>query len=70
MEGPLLLGGLSPAGRLALGVEKNQLQALLGRLHGDREEAGARYEELRRRLIRYFRWERAGEPEDLADETT
>lgn len=63
------MGGLPPAGRLALGVEKNQLEALLLRLDADREEAGAQYEKLRQRLIRYFRWEHGGEPEDLADET-
>ncbi|MBM3761763.1 MAG: hypothetical protein FJW36_16135 [Acidobacteria bacterium] len=49
-------------------IEKAQLEALLGRLDADAETAALRYEELRQRLIRYFRWERSGEAEDLADE--
>lgn len=35
----------------------------------DREGAGARYEELRESLLRFFRWRGAFDPEDLADET-
>lgn len=49
-------------------IEKAQFEALLGRLDGDVETAAVRYEELRQRLIRFFRWERSVEPEDLADE--
>ncbi len=50
-------------------MEKAHLEALIRRLADDRETAGGLYEELRQRLIRYFRWERCAEPEDLADET-
>ena len=42
---------------------------LLAWLHPDREEAGQRYEEIRRRLIRIFAGRDCCEPEDLADET-
>jgi len=34
----------------------------------DREAAGARYEELRETLVRFFRWRGAVMPEELADE--
>lgn len=42
---------------------------LLGALDPDVEAAGARYEELRRTLVRFFEWRGAWEPETLADET-
>jgi len=35
---------------------------------GDREAAGARYEELRETLLRFFRWRGAVVPEELTDE--
>ncbi len=44
-------------------MEKEHFEALLERISGEQ------YEELRARLVRYFRWERSTEPEDLADET-
>ena len=42
---------------------------LLAWLHPDREQAGVRYEEIRRRLIKVFAGRECWEPEDLADET-
>ena len=42
---------------------------LLAWLHPDRDQAGARYEEIRRRLIKVFAGRECWEPEDLADET-
>ena len=42
---------------------------LLAWLHPDRERAGQRYEEIRRRLIKVFASRDCWEPEDLADET-
>ncbi len=41
---------------------------LLAALDSDRERAGQRYQELRERLIRVLLWERATDPETLADE--
>lgn len=41
---------------------------MLARLNPDLDSAALLYEELRQRLIRYFRWERSAEPEDHADE--
>jgi DNA-directed RNA polymerase specialized sigma24 family protein len=46
-----------------------QLEALLRSLDPDREKAGERYEEIRRRLIRLFEYRGCESPEDLADET-
>lgn len=42
---------------------------LLAWLHPDREQAGLRYEEIRRRLIKVFAGRDCWEPEVLADET-
>ena len=42
---------------------------LLANLDPDPEVAGGEYEELRRRLIKFFEWRGAFFPEDLADET-
>ena len=44
-------------------------EALLGRLGADRESAGQRYEQLRRRLVSIFEYRRCQHPEELADET-
>jgi RNA polymerase sigma factor (sigma-70 family) len=50
-------------------VSQDQFDALLRRLGPDREVAGARYEELRRRLLTVFTYRGCGNAEDLADET-
>lgn len=42
---------------------------LLEQLDPDRQRAGERYEEIRRKLIRLFEWRGCAVPEDLADET-
>jgi DNA-directed RNA polymerase specialized sigma24 family protein len=44
-------------------------EGLLLRLAPDRESAGLRYEELRRRLVAVFEYRRCPHPEELADET-
>jgi DNA-directed RNA polymerase specialized sigma24 family protein len=49
-------------------LEKNGLDALLEALGPGSAEAGAAYEKLRVRLIRFFRWNRCPFAEDLADE--
>lgn len=46
-----------------------QLEALLRSLDPDPEKAGMRYEEIRRRLIRFFEWRGCEHPEELTDET-
>ena len=42
---------------------------LLGSLSADRDEAGARYEIIRRKLVRFFECRLVEDSEDLADET-
>jgi DNA-directed RNA polymerase specialized sigma24 family protein len=46
-----------------------QFETLLRRLGASREEAGARYEQLRRRLVTVFAYRHCADPEDLADQT-
>jgi DNA-directed RNA polymerase specialized sigma24 family protein len=45
------------------------LEALLDRLADDRLQAAAEYESLRQRLLDFFRWKGAPEPEVRADDT-
>jgi len=49
-------------------LSADSFSRLLAMLHADREQAAIRYEELRERLVRVFCWERAIDPEALADE--
>jgi DNA-directed RNA polymerase specialized sigma24 family protein len=42
---------------------------LLDRLDADRSRAGERYEDLRRRLVRFFEWRGAPFPDEHADDT-
>lgn len=58
---------MSP-GRKRWQLDRAALDALLQVLAPDREEAGRKYEELRRKLINLFAWEHCESPEDLADE--
>jgi len=44
-------------------------ERLLDQLHADRDAAGRIYEELRRRLVRFFEGRRCAFPDDQADET-
>jgi RNA polymerase sigma factor (sigma-70 family) len=46
----------------------NALGKLLTLLDSDRENAGFKYENLRRRLIKFFEWRNCESPEDLSDE--
>lgn len=49
-------------------LEPEQWEALLSALGPERDAAGEKYEELRRRLINLFAWEQCDSPENLADE--
>lgn len=49
-------------------LDRHSLDNLLYALHPDREQASQTYEALRERLIRFFRWNHADVPEELADE--
>lgn len=49
-------------------LDREALEALLAALAPDRNLAGHKYEELRRRLINLFAWEQRDAPDNLADE--
>jgi DNA-directed RNA polymerase specialized sigma24 family protein len=49
-------------------LTEEALNKLLDQLHRERSEAGERYERIRRKLVQFFRWERAEFPEENADE--
>jgi hypothetical protein len=55
--------------RKAWELDRQALDALLGAFAEDRNLAGRMYEELRRRLMNLFAWERCEAPDQLADET-
>jgi DNA-directed RNA polymerase specialized sigma24 family protein len=50
-------------------LRPEHFEAFLQRLGPDRESAGVRYEQLRRRLVSVFEYRRCHHPEELADET-
>jgi DNA-directed RNA polymerase specialized sigma24 family protein len=54
---------------MEVGLTAEAFTKLLDRLAGDREQAGERYEDLRRTLIRFFEWRGAPFPEEHADES-
>jgi len=49
-------------------LTKSAFDLLLAQLDSDREEAGTRYEALRRKLVKFFEWRGCRFPEDLADD--
>ena len=51
----------------ASGPSPGAWEALLSRLGDGAESAGAGYEQLRRRIVRFFEWNRCSTAEDLAD---
>jgi DNA-directed RNA polymerase specialized sigma24 family protein len=55
--------------RIGWSLTPEAFDAFLSRLHPDREQAGDRYEALRRKLTRLFAWRGCANPEELADET-
>ena len=50
-------------------MKSDHFENLLQRLDPDRERAGERYEDLRRRLVKFFQWNSCFPAEDLVDET-
>lgn len=50
-------------------ISQTAFDGFLAALHPNREKAGAEYEDLRRRIIKFFEWRVCHSPEDLADET-
>jgi DNA-directed RNA polymerase specialized sigma24 family protein len=51
------------------GASVSTFDALLRALHPEREHAAEKYEEMRQRLRRFFRWRGARWPDELTDET-
>ena len=51
------------------GLTAEAFSSLLGRLDASEEQAGEKYEHLRRTLMRFFEWRGGPFPEELADET-
>lgn len=54
---------------MELGLTAEAFTKLLDRLGENREQAGEKYEDLRRTLIRFFEWRGAPFPEEHTDET-
>jgi DNA-directed RNA polymerase specialized sigma24 family protein len=54
---------------MSQGLTDKTFAKLLDRLDADREQAGEKYEDLRRILLRFFEWRGAPFPEEHADET-
>jgi DNA-directed RNA polymerase specialized sigma24 family protein len=83
VEEPLFLGWLPDARRVEVVVRSNdhnkstceddllseEFENLLRCLDDDREDAGERYEDIRRKLTRFFAWNDCFPEEDLADTT-
>jgi len=69
MGASVLLGRIRTAGGVALSrLSGEAFEKLLQTLGPDRENAGEAYEELRQRLMRFFRWESCPQADDCADE--
>jgi DNA-directed RNA polymerase specialized sigma24 family protein len=58
-----------PNGRKAAGLTQESFENLLAFLGPTREEAGRRYEEIRRRLVKIFACRGCANPEELVDES-
>jgi DNA-directed RNA polymerase specialized sigma24 family protein len=54
---------------MELGLTAKSFTRLLGRLGADQNQAGEKYEDMRRTLIRFFEWRSAPFPEEHTDET-
>jgi RNA polymerase sigma factor (sigma-70 family) len=49
------------------GITQETFEELLAWLDPDREEAGRKYEEIRRSLVKVFAWRKCNDPESMAD---
>src|SRR5215813_5974815 len=50
-------------------VTQAAFEQLLGHLDPDREQAGEKYEQIRRKLTKFFQWRGCAVPEEFADRT-
>lgn len=60
---------LFPQMKKTYAFQQQDFEALLNWLSADRDIAGEKYEQVRKGLIRFFRFKGCGDAEDLADET-
>jgi len=58
-----------PASGKKWALTREALDVLLARLDADRELAGAKYEEIRQRLMKFFSWRGCTSPEACTDDT-
>lgn len=58
-----------PASGKKWALTREALDLLLAEIDQDRERAGAKYEEIRRKLIKFFTWRGCDSPEVCADDT-
>jgi DNA-directed RNA polymerase specialized sigma24 family protein len=58
----------APGGRGKPGLTQDAFDRFLGTLHADREAAGARYVDVRDKLVRFFEWRGCPDPNEHADE--
>ncbi|MHB1936066.1 MAG: RNA polymerase sigma factor [Acidobacteriaceae bacterium] len=58
-----------PAPKARWTLDQRSLDSLLSAFHPERQQASYAYEALRERLIRFFEWNHADTPQELADET-
>jgi len=52
-----------------INLTQDAFDLLLAQLDTDREQAGTKYEVLRRKLVKFFEWRRSAFTEELADDT-
>lgn len=77
MAVPVFLGGVRDERRMEIdtpqpekqNVTREGFDLLLAQLDADRNRAGEKYENFRRKLIKFFGWWGSTAPEELADET-
>jgi len=60
---------LPPLPKNSWTLTQRAFELLLSQLDADRQEAGKKYEALRRKLVKFFQWRGCSSPEDLADDT-
>jgi DNA-directed RNA polymerase specialized sigma24 family protein len=63
------IGGRMHSLDVGIGLTQDLFDGLLARLDSDREQAGYKYEEMRRKLIKLFECRGCSNPAELADET-
>ena len=66
---PLAQSNSTPGGKTTWSLTQTAFDKLLSAFSSDRDEAGARYESMRRKIVRFFEWRAIGPADDYTDET-